>query len=129
MAQQHAFEAFKPSVVVDDFARKIDALCVWGATILASLSDGSLLFFEQVPDPPQAHHPPGPARQPPSANPTAAAAAASASASAAAPALTSWQVTRVHKGFTTRGGARRLQALAGQPYLLTLSGECVGVHV
>jgi hypothetical protein len=41
------FEAFEPSVVVDEFARKINALCVWKNSLVAGLSDGNLLFFNE----------------------------------------------------------------------------------
>lgn len=91
-----SFEAFEPSVVVDDFARKIDAICVWGEKIIASLADGSLLFFEEQP--------------------------AADQQADGGPTVSTWQVTRAQKGFTKRG-AQQLQTLASQPFLLSLSGE------
>lgn len=92
-----SFEAFEPSVVVDDFARKIDAICVWGQKVIASLADGSLLFFEEQ-------------------------LAADQQGSDDGPTVSTWQVTRAQKGFTKRG-AQQLQTLASQPFLLSLSGE------
>jgi len=89
-----SFEAFEPSVVVDDFARKIEALCVWNGTIIASLGDGSLLFFQEQ----------------------------AADQGGSVPTVSSWQVTRAQKGFTKRG-AQQLQALESQPFLLSLSGK------
>lgn len=82
--------------MVDDFARKIDAICVWGEKIIASLADGSLLFFEEQP--------------------------AADQQADGAPTVSTWQVTRAQKGFTKRG-AQQLQTLASQPLLLSLSGE------
>jgi hypothetical protein len=90
-----SFEAFEPSVVVDDFARKIDALCIWNDTIITSLSDGSLLFFQEQP---------------------------AADQQGSAPTVSTWQVTRAQKGFTKRG-AQQLHALESQQFLLSLSGE------
>eukprot|EP00879_Flechtneria_rotunda_P024756 GHRR01026263.1.p2 GENE.GHRR01026263.1~~GHRR01026263.1.p2 ORF type:complete len:170 (+),score=65.75 GHRR01026263.1:82-591(+) len=92
------FEAFEPSVVVDEFARKIEALCVWGNTLLVGLSDGSLLFFEQQ-----------------------------SGGNAVGASISTWQVTKVQKNFGKRGTAQ-LQALQDQPYLLSLSDEGVQLH-
>lgn len=97
MTPPASFEAFEPSVVVDDFARKIDALCIWKETIIASLSDGSLLLFEQQTEAADHEDP-------------------------SAPTVSTWQVTRAQKGFTKRG-AQQLQALESQPFLLSLSGK------
>lgn len=94
-----SFEAFEPSVVVDDFARKIEALCVWNGTIIASLGDGSLLFFQEQ----------------------------AADQGGSVPTVSSWQVTRAQKGFTKRG-AQQLQALESQPFLLSLSDDGVQLH-
>lgn len=101
MSPTSSFEAFEPSVVVDDFARKIDAICVWKETIIASLSDGSLLLFQEQQSAGQLGDQHG------------------------APTVSTWQVTRAQKGFTKRG-AQQLQALESQPFLLSLSGE--GAH-
>lgn len=90
-----AFEAYEPSVVVDEFARKIDSLCVWEDNLIAGLSDGSLLFFQEQ----QQGSEQGSSRR-----------------------LSSWQVTRVQKNFGKRG-VQQLQALENKPYLLSLSGE------
>lgn len=87
-----AFEAFEPGVVVDEFARKIDSLCVWNNTLIAGLSDGSLLFFEEQ----------------------------NAESSAGA-SISTWQVTRVQKSFGKRS-ILQLQTLEDQKYLLSLSG-------
>lgn len=95
MSPPASFEAFEPSVVVDDFARKIEALCVWNESIVASLGDGSLLFFQEQ---------------------------AAADQSGSVPTVSTWQVTRAQKGFTKRG-AQQLQALESQPFLLSLSGK------
>lgn len=94
-----SFEAFEPSVVVDAFARKIDAICIWRDTIITSLSDGSLLFFQEQP---------------------------AADQQVSAPTVSTWQVTRAQKGFTKRG-AQQLQALESQSFLLSLSGEHRGL--
>lgn len=102
MTSSPTFEAFEPRIVVDEFARKIESLCVWKETIIASLSDGSLLFFEEQ-------------------------APAEVKDSTSAPTVTTWQVTRAQKGFTKRG-AQQLQALESQPFLLSLSGKQQGVH-
>jgi hypothetical protein len=90
-----AFEAYEPSVVVDEFARKIESLCVWGDTLIAGLSDGSLLFFQEQQQ---------------------------GSEQGSGRVLSSWQVTRVQKNFGKRG-VQQLQALENKPYLLSLSGE------
>ncbi|KAF6257282.1 hypothetical protein COO60DRAFT_26268 [Scenedesmus sp. NREL 46B-D3] len=97
-----AFEAYEPSVVVDEFARKIDSLCVWDDTLIAGLSDGSLLFFQEQQQ--QQGNEQGPGRV-----------------------LSSWQVTRVQKSFGKRG-VQQLQALENQPYLLSLSDDGVQLH-
>lgn len=94
-----AFEAFEPSVVVDEFARKIDALCVWKDTLIAGLSDGSLLFFSQQ-----------------------------SSDGSAAGDLSSWQVTRVQKNFCKRG-ILQLQPLENEKYLLSLSGGLLALSI
>jgi hypothetical protein len=90
-----AFEAYEPSVVADEFARKIDSLCVWEDTLIAGLSDGSLLFFNEQQQ---------------------------GSEQGSGRVLTSWQVTRVQKNFGKRG-VQQLQVLENKPYLLSLSGE------
>lgn len=43
------FEAYRSEVVVEQFPRKIQSLCIWGDQVLAGLQDGSLLFFRNVP--------------------------------------------------------------------------------
>lgn len=100
------FEAFAPRVVVDDFARKIDALCIWGNTLIVGLSDGSLLFFNEQ----QQQAPAG------------------GSGGGGATALSTWQVTRMQKGFAKRGLAQ-LQTLEAQEALLSLSGAARRVAV
>jgi hypothetical protein len=95
-----AFEAYEPSVVVDEFARKIDSICVWEDNLIAGLSDGSLLFFQEQQQ---------------------------GSEQGSGRVLSSWQVTRVQKNFGKRG-VQQLQALDKQPYLLSLSGERQGPH-
>lgn len=87
-----AFEAFQPSVVVDEFARKIESLCVWEDTLVSGLSDGSLLFFNEQSSEEQGSR-----------------------------VVSTWQVTRVQKSFGKRS-ILQLQALEDQPYLLSLSG-------
>eukprot|EP00882_Tetradesmus_deserticola_P020833 GHRQ01022517.1.p1 GENE.GHRQ01022517.1~~GHRQ01022517.1.p1 ORF type:complete len:242 (+),score=84.23 GHRQ01022517.1:280-1005(+) len=96
-----AFEAYEPSVVVDDFARKIDSICVWNDTLIAGLSDGSLLFFQEQQQ--------------------------QGSAQSSGRVLSSWQVTRVQKNFGKRG-IQQLQALEDQQYLLSLSDDGVQLH-
>jgi hypothetical protein len=44
----NAFEAYRSEVVVEQFPRKIQSLCIWGDQVLAGLQDGSLLFFRNV---------------------------------------------------------------------------------
>jgi hypothetical protein len=44
----NAFEAYRSEVVVEQFPRKIQSLCVWGDQVLAGLQDGSLLFFRNI---------------------------------------------------------------------------------
>lgn len=66
------FEAFEPSVVVDEFARKINALCVWKDSLVAGLNDGNLLFFNEQ------------------------------RAQVAGSDFSTWQVTRVQKHFAKR---------------------------
>ncbi|WIA17457.1 hypothetical protein OEZ85_014302 [Tetradesmus obliquus] len=95
-----AFEAYEPSVVVDEFARKIDSLCVWEDNLIAGLSDGSLLFFQEQQQ---------------------------GSEQGSSRGLSSWQVTRVQKNFGKRG-VQQLQALENKPYLLSLSDDGVQLH-
>ncbi len=85
---------------MDQFARKVEALCVWGDKLLAGLADGSLLFFEQQQRP-------------------AGATGASPGGTAAA-----WQVTHLQKQFMKRA-VSQLLALPGQDLLFSLSG---GLH-
>lgn len=90
-----ALTAFESSVVVDNFAARIQALCVWRDSLVVGLGDGSLLLLEEPRESNTAQCPPRP-----------------------------WQVQRVHRGFAKRGGVTQLQAvtLAGRDHILSLSG-------
>lgn len=44
-AQPLAWEAFRSSVVTDNFSKRIQALDVWGELLLAGLVDGTLVVF------------------------------------------------------------------------------------
>lgn len=110
MSGAHAFRAYDAEVVVDQFARKINALCVWGRTLLAGLADGSLLFFEEQ------------QRQ--------VDRAAGAGTGAAAQADAAWQVTRLEKGFCKKAILQLLVVLEAKadeakgwaPALISLTG-------
>lgn len=94
-----AFEAFEPSVVVDEFARKIGSLCVWNKTVIAGLTDGSLLFFDEQ-----------------------------SAESSTGTNISTWQVSRVQKNFGKRT-MHQLQTLENQEFLLSLSGEFAAVQL
>jgi len=41
-------QAYRTEVVVKDFPRKVETLCLWGKQLLAGLQEGSLLFFKRL---------------------------------------------------------------------------------
>jgi hypothetical protein len=89
------FEAYEPEVVVDQLGKKIECLCPWNKAVIAGLSDGSLLFFEEQP-----------VEQRQSAGGT----------------LSPWQVTRVKKGFAKRA-VLQLLVLEEDGLMLSLTGK------
>ncbi|KIY93011.1 hypothetical protein MNEG_14951 [Monoraphidium neglectum] len=117
LAAAGPFRAYDVEVVADQFARKINALCVWGRQLLAGVGDGSLLFFEEPP--------PRPAEEASGGGSGGGGGGSGAPAGPAPP----WQVTRLEKGFCKKPILQLEVVLEGEPAgpaLICLTGAVPG---